>query len=137
MFFLAALFLYAVWFMIRKRSKLPWMVAPLVLLLSSCALSFSAVGQWLGTALTAIIGWPAGLFGVTAAAAVTVVLVLLVLGIVIDLVDKKANKVAVAGLFLVPLLALSAAGPVTQLVNELRSGVAEVGTTGVSRIIGG
>jgi len=137
MFLLAAVFLFVVYLIIKKRKKIPWFIPPAVLFTAFCSFSLSGPGGWAGGVLANIVGWPAGWFGVGITTAVTALLVLLVLVAVVDMWDKKANKFAIAAFVLVPLLALSAAGPVAQLINEVRGGVSEIGTSGVSSLVGG
>lgn len=136
MFFLTAVFLFVVFLLIKKRKKIPWIVPPVVLFTAFCSLSLSDPGAWLAGHLGGFVAWMGSWFGVPGVIAISAVLVVLVLAAGLDLMDKKADRIAIAALVLVPMLALSAGGPVAQAVNEIRGGVAEVGTTGVGGLLG-
>lgn len=136
MFFLSAVFLFVVYLLIKKRKKIPWWAPPAVLFTAFCSFSLSDWGGTVAGWIGGFFAWIGSWFNVPGTWAVTAVLVLLVLAAVLDIAcDKKADKYALAAMVLVPMLALSAVGPIAYAINEVRDGVAVIGTNGVGGLL--
>lgn len=140
--YLVAVAAFGLWAVLKKKmggriAMRLWFVPPALLLIGSASLANTGLGAWIAGALAAVIGWPAGMVGVSATAAIVVVGLLLLAATVFDLKDRNADGVAKTGLILLPILAIAASGPLADGGANLFDQVANAGTNGLTSLIGG
>lgn len=124
---------------LRKRNKTPWWVRAALAAIGGAGLADSGLGGWLAARISDIAGWVAGVTGAPSAALVAGVAALILSVIVVyDIaVDKKADKPAMAGLVLLPLLFIAAAGPLAGAGAGLTEAITNLGTSGLTALVGG
>lgn len=140
--YLVAAAAFGLWAVLKRKmtgrvAMRLWFVPPALLLIGSASLANTGLGAWVAGLIGAVIAWPAGLIGVSAAAAIVVVGLLLLVATVFDLKDRNADGIAKTGLILLPILAIAASGPLAASGAGLFDQVANAGTNGLTSLIGG
>ena len=123
-------FFYAIYRQVKKRDKIHWLIPPLLLFLTSATFAAGPAGRWVMDLVAKVLGGMGLAVGLVSSLAI----ILLVLGIVLDLRDKKADRFARTALVLVPLVAILAAGPIAEAVNGITNGVSDTGNAAVTRL---
>lgn len=125
---------------LMKRSKPKGLWVPIVVLAAVGGVNFfeTAVGNWV-TGLTAgFFGWAAGLFGTSAGLIAGGLLLIAVVIVVLDVgFDHRADRGAVTALFMLPMLILISAGPISSGGSQFYDAVDRAGESSVGRLIGG
>lgn len=125
---------------LRKKAAKPWMqwVKGALAAIGGASLAETGIGIWLADLLSGAGGLVADLFGTSAGLVVGVATVIMTVVVVWDIViDRKVDKPAMAGLIVLPLLFLAAAGPLADAGSGLTSSIAQVGADSLGRLIGG
>lgn len=143
MTFIVAGFCLALYVLVTKKltGKLApklWWLRPSLLFMFSASLAATWLGELLAGWLGGLFDWITDLFDVGAGGELIAgaLLVLMVLGTVLDLKDKKPDGFAKTGLIMIPLLALIAAGPIASGTRDLTGKVSDGAENGVTSIIG-
>lgn len=130
---------FALLLVLRKRSKIPWWVNATLAAIGGASLADTGIGSWFAsTVIGGVTGWLAGVTGGSGTLVAGVAALILTVIVVYDIaVDKKADKPAMAGLMLLPMLFIAAAGPLAGAGTGLADAVAQLGTSGLSAVVGG
>ena len=126
--------------MLRKRSKpsFLWIIVAALAAIGGAAFFATGLGGWVTGLSAGLLGWLGGLFGASATQLAGGVVLILVIAIVLDIaVDRRADRVAVAGLIALPMLIVIASGPVANGVSEFYEAVGTAGESSVGRLVGG
>lgn len=140
--YLVAIAAFGLWAVLKRKltgraaSRL-WFAPPALLLIGSASLANTGLGAWIAGLLVDVVAWVASFVAVSATAAIGVVMLILLVATALDLKDKQADGIARTGLILLPILAMSAAGPLPEATGGLFSSVANLGTNGLTSLIGG
>lgn len=138
--FLAAIGLLMIF---RKHSpkflaKVMWAVNGLLAFMAGGALVDIFLGQWLASLASGLFGWVGSWFGVGGGVVGGLVLLLVAVVVVLDLLDLKADSAAVAGLILIPVLIVAAAGgPIADAGSQLYAGAQRIGMSSLGQLVGG
>jgi hypothetical protein len=125
---------------LRGRSKPSWLWAVNAALaaIAGAALVETGLGSWLMGLLTSLAGWVAGLVGTSAALVAGVAMLLLTVMVVLDIAaDRKADKVAILSLLVLPMLFVVAGGPVADGGSQLVASIHDLGTGLLGPLVGG
>lgn len=114
-----------------------WFLRPAMLLICAASLANTVLGVWGAKAAGGLLGWIGGWFDVSAALLAGAVGLLLLVGTVLDLKDKRPDGIAKTGLVLLPILAMVAAGPLAVQGSGLFDSIAQASRSGLSTMIGG
>ncbi|EIF01241.1 hypothetical protein [Saccharomonospora glauca] len=129
---LAAVFFFVLYRTTKGRRRIPWPVPVILLFLTSTSLAVSPPVGWLMGKVADLLGS----FGLSAAGTAALTIVVLLVALVLDLMDKKPDGVAKTALIVIPLLAVIASGPVGDAVRNVNDGVARMGTNVISTVTG-
>ena len=140
--YLVAVAAFGLWAVLQKKmagriAMRLWFVPPALLLIGSASLADTGLGSLLAQVISAVVGWPAGLAGVSGSLVVGVIGLLLLIATALDLKDRHADGIAKTGLVMLPLLAIAAAGPLADTGTGLFDQVANFGQHGLTSLIGG
>lgn len=140
--YLVAVAAFGLWTVLKRKmtgriAMRLWFVPPALLLIGSASLANTGLGAWVAGLVGTVIGWPAGLVGVSGTLAVGVVALLLLIATALDLKDRNADGIAKTGLIMLPILAIAAAGPLFDAGAGLFDQVANAGQSGLTSLIGG
>lgn len=125
---------------LRKRSKPSWLwvVNAALAAIAGAALVETGIGSWLMGVLSSLAGWVGGIVGASATMVAGVAMLILTVMVVLDIAfDRRADKVAILGLILLPMLFLIAGGPVAEGGSQLVASVRDLGTGLLGPLIGG
>lgn len=125
--FAVAIVCYVLMRMSAKSKHAPWWVVVAFALLGGACLASTPVGGWVAGRLSA---WFAPVL-------IGAVALILVVGIYFDLRDKKADKFARVGLWILPILLLAATGPLASVGQGITGGISDAGTASIGKLIGG
>lgn len=137
---LLLLFVLGMLWILKKRKKLKkWYVVITLTALGAAAFAQTPLGAWVASrVLGGVLRVPARWMGAPTAGLAATLMLLLIVIVVYDIIkDHKADKPAVLGVFVLPLLFLIAAGPVAGNGARLTQAVAAVATSGYSALVGG
>lgn len=138
--FLAAIGLLMIF---RKHSpkflaKIMWAINGLLAFMAGGALVDIFLGQWLASIVSGVFGWVGSWFGVAGGIVGGLVLLLVVMLVVLDLLDLKADSTAIAGLIVIPVLIVAAAGgPIADAGSQLYAGAQRMGMSSLGELVGG
>lgn len=125
-------------FVLRKRSKIPWWVRAGLAAIGGASLANTGAGAWLAARISDLAGGLASVTGGSAALFAGVAALIMTVIVVYDIaVDKRADKPAMTGLVLLPLLFLAAAGPLAGVGTGITDAIANLGSSGLTTLIGG
>lgn len=125
---------------LRKRSnpRWLWMVKAALAAFAGAGLAETGLGAWLAGVLRSLGGWVGGVFGAPAGPTLSVLALLIAVVVVLDIaVDHKADRAAIAGLILLPLLFVGAAGPVADGGSQLFAAIHGAAAAALGPLIGG
>jgi hypothetical protein len=126
---------------LRKRSKpkFLWVVKVALALIAGASFAAVSLGGWVADRIRTVAGWIGNLgdLNMTSGQVAAVAVLLLVIATVLDVVvDRKADKVAIAAMVLLPLLFIVASGPVADGGSQLMAAIREAGAAGLGPMIG-
>lgn len=137
---LLSLLVLGLFLIMRKRKKLKkwWLIVPMVAI-GSCAFANTTWGAWVTSVLANLLSWPASWFaGATTPMVGAVVMILLLAIVIYDIGhDRKADKMALIGLALLPMIFVIASGPVANGGTKFTDAVAGFGVNGFSYLVAG
>jgi hypothetical protein len=136
---LVCIFAFGMLFLInrRKKAKKWWLVAAFAVL-GGCALANTILGTWVAQGIGWLCAIPAGWFATGASLVAAVFMLLLIFAVCYDIgIDHKADKVALAGLIVLPLLFIVASGPVAGGGNRLAYAFTNFGAHGLGYLVMG
>lgn len=122
----------------KMLAKVMWVLLGFLAFVTGAALANIALGQWTAAIMTGLFGWVGGWFGTSAGTVGGLVLLLVAVVVVLDLMDKKADSAALAGLIVIPLLIVAAAGgPIASAGSQLYSAAEQLGMSSLGKLVGG
>jgi hypothetical protein len=129
------LFIVALWFILKKKTKAlkKWYVVSILFAIFSVSLAQTIVGGWLVAGLRWLIGLTRLPIGALAGALVLLALIVLVADI---WKDKKADKLAQVAILLLPILFVVAAGPIAPTGRNLTDSFANISANGLAFLTG-
>jgi hypothetical protein len=119
-------------------AKIMWAVNGMLAFIAGAALIDTWLGQWVSSLIAGLGGWVGGWVGAAGGVVVGVALLLVAVLVVLDLLDLKADSAAIAGLIVMPLLIVAAAGgPVADAGSQLYAAAQQIGMSSLGQLVGG
>ncbi|MBA8825306.1 hypothetical protein FHX42_002657 [Saccharopolyspora lacisalsi] len=136
--FAIALTAFGLLFVLRKRSRTPWWLRAALGLIAGASLANTGLGAWAAARVTDVSGLIGRILNANGALIVGVVALIVSVIVVYDIaVDRKADKPAMIGLIVLPLLFLAAVGPLATAGSGLSDAIAQVASNSIGKLIGG
>lgn len=121
----------------KFASKGAWLINAFLAFVAGGALANIVIGDWITAAMGGLFDWVGSWFGVAASVVGGVVILFVVFVVIADLSDRVADTPAIVGLIMIPLIAVSAGGPIADAAQQIYGSAEQVGMSSLGQLVGG